>query len=341
MSLFEFDSGHLIPARFGHTSSARLDSQMLRAVKEQVLELVGRPLFPVVWEERQQAQLLSMDASGQVVTVEVLEELNAASLVAALSRAGNWAALGWLDLAAMYPAGQGAFRRDWNEFRESLPPRTPAGPRVVIVADHITDDVRPALELLSGSGVDVYELSLREFGDGRRLIDVAPVRGPLAARSQMVMLGRATKEVELLASAQEFAPVAPEEDEADGDVEATGTMETEPEEPAAEPSQPSYTAPMDEAARTLLAIAKYLGEDTRLTWLQLRKGVSHEATLRVTGELVLENGDEYRDPSAAACAVSGRDDVDGWRVWRFGEAGPNLDDARYELDEADELDVRT
>ncbi|OKL54171.1 hypothetical protein BSZ39_05480 [Bowdeniella nasicola] len=348
MSLFEFDSGHLVPAQFGRTTAARLESDMLSAVREQVLEIVGRPLFPVIWEESQQAHLLSMDASGQVVTVEVCETLDAATLVAALSRAGNSAALGWLDLASMYPGGQGTFRRDWNEFRESLPPRTPAGPRVVIVADHITDDVRPALELLSGSGIEVYELTLRDFGDGQRLIDVAPVRGPIAARSQMVMLGRATKQVELMAS-PEFAPVA-DKDEEPEEAESVDPPAPEPEEVAPEaeaprgehaeePRQPDYTVPLSEAGRTLAAIAKYLGEDTHLTWRQLRKGISHDATLRVSGELVLENGEEYLDPSEAACAVSGREDVNGWRVWRFGEAGPNLDDARYELMEADELDV--
>ncbi|MDO5700216.1 MAG: hypothetical protein Q4P36_01945 [Bowdeniella nasicola] len=393
MSLFEFDSGHLVPAQFGRATAARLDDEALEAVRHQVLELVGRPLFPVVWSEN--SQLLSMDASGQVVTVDIIRDLDAAALVAALSRAGHLSALGWLELAARYPAGEGAFRRDWNRFRESLPPRTPSGPRVVIVADHISDDVRPALEMLSGAGVEVFELTLRQFSDGRRFLDVAPVRGPIAERSQMVLLGRSAQIHELDPAPTDLHPTAePDQDTQEAERAAALSAEDDPEggassvfdvpeppsldvtepptaldvedtqeasvqtvsaepmeappvdaEPVAAsevrdreplvsaPEAPSYTTPMDEDARMLLAIAEYVGEDTVLVWRQLRRGLRHTITLRVSGELVTEDGQVFRDPNAAACAVSHREDVDGWRVWRFGEAGANLDDARHELAE--------
>ncbi len=370
MSLFEFDSGHLVPAHFGRPTAQRLGKELIAAVRNQVLELVGRPLFPVVWESNSDSQLLAMDASGQTVTVEVLEVLNAQSLVTALGRAGNFAALGWLDLAAMYPAGQEAFRSDWNEFRESLPPRVLSGPRVIIVADIITDDVRPTLELLSGAGVEVHELTLRQANDGRRMVDVSPVRGPIAQRSQMVLTGRAARLAELPTEkpepvAEETEPAADdqpvagdpggvEEAEAErieagaakefaGDQQSfsgeqsTGTEETT-EAPAgrhagevADP--PEYTVLMDDAARALHEIAQYVGEDITLVWLQLRRGVRHEAVLQESGVMVIADGREFRDPDAAACAVSGRDDVDGWRVWRFGDAGANLADAREELAE--------
>ena len=70
MSLFEFDSGHLVPAQFGRATPARLEDDMFEAVRAQGLELVGRPLFPVVWGQSAQSQLLSMDAAGQGVTVD-------------------------------------------------------------------------------------------------------------------------------------------------------------------------------------------------------------------------------------------------------------------------------
>lgn len=374
MSLFEFDSGHLVPAQFGRPTAQRLGKELIAAVRSQVLELVGRPLFPVVWENNSDSQLLAMDASGQTVTVEVVEVLNAQSLVTALGRAGNFAALGWLDLAAMYPAGHEAFRSDWNEFRESLPPRVLSGPRVIIVADIITDDVRPTLELLSGAGVEVHELTLRQASDGRRMVDVSPVRGPIAERSQMVLTGRAARLAELPADKTEPAvddapvaakepagteePVDSDEPAADGAPAPTNTPEingsadqeqrtldapSDEDESVAEVAAgrhisavadpPEYTLLMDDAARALREIAQYVGEDITLVWLQLRRGVRHEALLQESGVMVIADGREFRDPDAAACAVSGREDVDGWRVWRFGEAGANLADAREELAE--------
>jgi len=66
-------------------------------------------------------------------------------------------------------------------------------------------------------------------------------------------------------------------------------------------------------------------------WAQLRRGIRHDAVLTAGGEIRLSGGDTFADPDLAARAVSGRDDVDGWRVWRFGEGGPSLADARSEL----------
>ena len=87
----------------------------------------------------------------------------------------------------------------------------------------------------------------------------------------------------------------------------------------------------DAAADDLARIAASLDADTVLTWVQLRRGVRHEATLTPDGLLRLTSGAAFDDPDLAATAASGRDDVDGWRVWRFGEGGPSLADARAEL----------
>lgn len=236
MSLYEFDDGHLIPTQFGRPTTRELSAEHLRAVRSHVLELVGRPLFPVLWEEENDARLLALDAAGATVTVEVLRELNAATLVAALTRAGHSAALGWLDLAARYPSGDQAFRRDWNEFRQALPPRITPGPRIVLVANTITEDLRPALEMLAGSGVEAHQLQLRDFGDGRQLLDIMPVRGPLAQRSQAV-IGHQPRVAITLQSDEvpaEIGTVRAREDEVDLQVPAAAAdAEQTPRAPAA------------------------------------------------------------------------------------------------------------
>ncbi|MDO5496220.1 MAG: hypothetical protein Q4G64_10925, partial [bacterium] len=180
MLLFEYDSGHLHAARLGANPRTDVDPEVMAAVRDSVLEIVGRPLFPVQWEGSRGShaapsdphRLVAMDPSGQVVSVEVLAALDSVNLVAALARSGRTAAYGWVDLAGMYPRGAGAFRRDWNAFRESLPPRPIPGPRLYVVTGTILDDVRPALEMLADSGVEVYEVTQREASDGRTFVEV-------------------------------------------------------------------------------------------------------------------------------------------------------------------------
>src|SRR5699024_6017168 len=133
MPLFEFDEGRLVPAQFGRPVLETVEPEVLQAVREQVLEVVAEPLFPVSWhDDDARPRLTAMDPSGQVVMVEVTQRLDAASLVAALSRAGRMAERGWLELAETYPRGVAAFRRDWNSFREAMPPHPVPGPRLVV-----------------------------------------------------------------------------------------------------------------------------------------------------------------------------------------------------------------
>lgn len=181
MLLFEFDDGELFPAQIGSAGSGELDPEVLAAVREHVLEVIGKPLFAVRWDTEgtgpenagpEPYRLIAMDASGQVVSVEVVRTLTSATLVDALAQSGRTATLGWLDLAALYPRGSGSFRRDWNAFRESLPPRPLPGPRLFIVTSKVLDEVRPALEVLADSGVEVFEVVQRQVSDGRRFVEV-------------------------------------------------------------------------------------------------------------------------------------------------------------------------
>ena len=230
MLLFEYDAGHLYAARLGTTPSREVDPEVMDAVRDSVLEIVGRPLFPVQWQGSEGThaapaephRLVAMDPSGQVVSVEVLGALDSVSLVAALARSGRTAGLGWVDLAAMYPRGAGAFRRDWNAFRESLPPRPIPGPRLYVVTGAIHHDVRPALEMLADSGVEVYEVAQRESTDGRTFVEITepfrvtiPTVSAVAAlsaghRPDLVAVGDEQVQRVLTAIPDGGAPVGPE-----------------------------------------------------------------------------------------------------------------------------------
>lgn len=146
----------------------------------QVLEIVSRPLFPIAWSagsggDESAPRLTSLDAAGQVVAVEVVRDLDADVLIEALSRLADSAAMSWTDLARQYPHGIEGFKRGWAKFRETMPTSPPNGPRMVLVAANVAPEVRPALDVLSSSGVEVHEMSLRQTSNGRAFLEVEPV----------------------------------------------------------------------------------------------------------------------------------------------------------------------
>lgn len=185
MPLFELEGGRLVPAQFGRTVAEGLTEDVLETVRSQVLEIVARPLFPITWRDMSRGRegvgesprLTALDATGQVVAVEVLAHLNSEALITSLSRLADAAALSWTDLASEYPGGIPAFREGWANFRDSMPPSPGAGPRLIMVVGSIDPQVRPALEVLVASGVEIHEISLRRMSSGRAFLDVAPV-GP-------------------------------------------------------------------------------------------------------------------------------------------------------------------
>ena len=183
MALFEFEDGHLVPAQFGYPVASELDPELVDAVCQQVLQIVSRPLFPVTWRdvtsdgEDAPPRLTALDVTGQVVSVEILQTLDSKTLIASLSRLAEIAALSWVDLANEYPSGPEGFRVGWNKFRESMPTAAGPGPRLIMVAAAIEPSVRPALDVLASSGVEVHAMSLRQMSNGRLFLDVDAV-GP-------------------------------------------------------------------------------------------------------------------------------------------------------------------
>ena len=179
MALFELESGRLIPAQFGTPVGYGLEMDVLESIRSQVLEVIDRPLFPVAWAGNGGQSgtgphsLTALDASGQVVSVEVLSRLDPVSLVAAISRLGQLSGQGWMDLASQYPGGVQAFQTGWAEFREAMPPTTQPGPRLILVVGEIDEGCYSALGVLRSSGLEIHQVSSRQMSNGRRFLEVA------------------------------------------------------------------------------------------------------------------------------------------------------------------------
>lgn len=198
MALFEIEDGHLFPAQFGRPVANGLTPDVLELVRDQVLEIVSRPLFPITWRDMSrvadptnvQPRLTALDASGQVVSVEVVEHLDSETLIASLSRLADTAALSWTDLAREYPGDIEGFKAGWMHFRDSMPPSPAPGPRLVMVVGSIDLQVRPALDVLAFSGVEVHEMSLRQMSNGRSFLEVHAVGPRLYGHVPQILLGR-------------------------------------------------------------------------------------------------------------------------------------------------------
>ncbi|MEE6281955.1 hypothetical protein [Georgenia sp. MJ170] len=90
MPLFEFEAGRLVPAQAGHTLDEPVEPAVLDAVRGQLLELVGAPVFPVAWRQEDGASwLTAVTADGRPVTLEVVDRLDGVTLVAALAGGGG------------------------------------------------------------------------------------------------------------------------------------------------------------------------------------------------------------------------------------------------------------
>ncbi|WP_311497320.1 cell surface protein [uncultured Mobiluncus sp.] len=278
MSLFEYDQGHLIPAQFGHPVGPEAQGEILDSVRRQVLEVIARPLFPVTWNDmtvspvsgmpgefaepgvsqgsgvpgadgtdsgfpQESPRLTALDGSGQVVLVEVVNRLDSSSLIASLARLGAVSNLGWNDLAAAYPGGVSAFRSGWTQFRDAMPPNLAAGPRLILVATEIDPDVRPALDALTPSGLEVHHVSVREMSNGRRFLDVQRVASSLFSHDTNLLAGRGARIPAITSSAdadmQNAESVVPE---------AAPSSEEVPSVGFADLATPMASAPVSEAA---------------------------------------------------------------------------------------------
>ena len=173
MAIFEIRQGALVPAQLGGVADESAHRQALDLVREQVAQVLRRPLFPVAWKQLDAGHsLVAIDGSGQVVAVELLPKLDSTTVVAAMGRLNATSHLGWAELASLYPAGPTAFQKDWTAFRETMPARINPGPRLSIVSPSVSPDVLSSLSVLSDSGLEVFSLSVRSLSSGRNFVEI-------------------------------------------------------------------------------------------------------------------------------------------------------------------------
>ena len=374
MALFEFDEGRLIPAQFGRSVSDGLTPEIVDAVCNQVLEIVSRPLFPITWRdispfegsafvdgsaEDEAPRLTALDPSGQVVSVEILDFLDSDTLIQSLSRLAGTAALSWSDLAREYPGGVAAFKSGWIQFRDSMPPSPGAGPRLVMVVGRIDPAVRPALEVLAASGVEVHEMSLREMSNGRSFLEVHAVGPRTYAHAPHLLTGR-SDDVPAIASSIRDVP-APVTIESSVGVESSASVDFVSSEPTTEAAASALEG-SDLHHHAAPVVGEDGDDDLEEESEELRAAreagipvLSRDAAaLRVLGQIIAEDvpaiivgvpqaeceftadglfrsGEESWDNPQDALSyfgVSGN----GWTLWHLGgEEGPTLGESLAEV----------
>ena len=336
MALFEFEDGHLVPAQFGYPVAQDLGPELVDAICQQVLQIVSRPLFPVTWRDmtgqgdEETPRLTALDVSGQIVSVEILKELDSETLITSLSRLAEVASISWSDLAAEYPSGPEGFRAGWAQFRDSMPRAVGPGPRLIIVAGEIDPSVRPALSILATSGVEVHLMNLRQMSNGRLFLDVNAVGPRLYGHAPQLLASASVAAPEIVAPAQESI----EEVDADASVESDSeTPTTRPTPKVAPHLREVFTYPIDEEPP---APWRPASEEDEQDEAEADAQDEHEATEQdagderietdehVDGDAVAEDGDEYAHESVEADRAEDADDAE---------------DAEVDAQDADERDA--
>ena len=194
MAMYELDGNHLLPVRLGRSADAITLSHSLVAIQRQIVDVLRRPLFPLSWEELETgASLTALDATGQVVVVEVLERVDSTGLLAAMSRLTQAATAGRREIASRYAGGLGAFSQDWNEFREAMPAQVEAGPRLTILSASLEPDVVGGLGVLASSGLEIHEVDVRIVDESRIVVVVEKISGMDVAAGGPLLAARAPR----------------------------------------------------------------------------------------------------------------------------------------------------
>ena len=314
MALFEFEDGHLVPAQFGYPVAQDLGPELVDAICQQVLQIVSRPLFPVTWRDmtgqgdEETPRLTALDVSGQIVSVEILKELDSETLITSLSRLAEVASISWSDLASEYPSGPEGFRAGWAQFRDSMPRAVGPGPRLIIVAGDIDPSVRPALSILATSGVEVHLMNLRQMSNGRLFLDVNAVGPRLYGHAPQLLASASAVAPEIVAPAQESV----EEVDADASVESDSeTPTTRPTPKVAPHLRDVFTYPIDEEPP---APWRPASEDEAQDEDEADAQDEHEATEQDAGDERIEadehDTDEYAPESADADHAEHADDAE-------------------------------
>ena len=84
-------------------------------------------------------------------------------------------------------------------------PNLTAGPRLILVACEIDPSVRPALDALTPSGLEVHHVAVREMSNGRRFLDVQRVAASLFSHDTNILAGRGARVPAINAAAEDVA----------------------------------------------------------------------------------------------------------------------------------------
>lgn len=208
MPVFSLDNGRLSPARPSLSHSEEIVRETLMAVRDQVVELIYQPIFPVAWltetsrNAGRHTSLVAMDPSGKTVTVDVVEELDTSILMGSLARASRHEEIPRGRLSGLYPRGVTAFRKDWQEFLDSCPSGLEDHPRLIILAVSVDEEVRAALDSLVGASIEVHRIDLHESRTGL-LVSLDQVRPHEAS---YLAIGRAVRRGEIAPPASTDEP---------------------------------------------------------------------------------------------------------------------------------------
>ena len=336
MALFEFEDGHLVPAQFGYPVAQDLGPDLVDAICQQVLQIVSRPLFPVTWrdmtgqDDEETPRLTALDVTGQIVSVEILKELDSETLITSLSRLAEVASISWSDLAAEYPSGPEGFRAGWAQFRDSMPPAVGPGPRLIMVAGDIDPSVRPALSVLATSGVEVHLMNLRQMSNGRLFLDVNAV-GPRLYGHAPQLLASAAAAPELAAATEQPAPF-------EESVPAESAIPAPPAEGAEasneEDSETPTTRPTPKVAPHLREVFTYpMDEEPPAPWKPAAEESStEESSDEQPSDEAVEASRDEAEPGEEQAESESEDRADG--ADEFEDAEAELADELHAADEA-------
>lgn len=309
MPLFEVRVDELIPFRRVKGGPELYEKEIEDLLWQNLEEFVGVPLFPVarqpVLQNGFQPDVVALDGDGRVHVIEIKRAVDRKQLAQGLEYAG-WARTTSLDeLAGMFHRGSEAFFAAWTEFTESESPKLVEGPpQLVLVARDFDDRTKDALSYLTENDlpITVLRVTIYEDRSGRRFVDID-----------------SDHEIELLDSETD-------------DSRKTSVKRT----------MRQYKIDGRPVVISDLVEAGLLPAETVLTWKRPSSGDEFNVIVTADGELLLEDGRTFSNPTGAAKAV--KDGAwPGWNVWCTpnGRSLSDLRDAliaRSELNDAGEAD---
>ncbi|AIE82795.1 hypothetical protein [Actinotignum schaalii] len=248
-------------------------ASVAEALRAQIAEFLGFPAFQVAWTrpegERGTASLVALDATGNIISVDIIDVLDGAALLAALARSAQHATLDRREITRLFPGGPHDFSSAWQEFTAVNPPIPEPAPRLSIFAFAIDPDITDAVRALAGAGVQVWQVTILERAAGI-LLSVDEVRlqratalGPAAGAPVLDVAAEVDDRPEPEAGDHPEAEVIPEVSrEGDAAPEAEPETEAQPEPVAeAQPEPAAEASEADEAVATEKAEAVEVTED--------------------------------------------------------------------------------